>query len=250
MLVGPFMARGVYQSGYVAFPSAVGGFPVEWRVSREASNALAETIRGWARAGDQWQDLSRGHAWFWPWAKHMAFRFVEISVPLAMALLGLLAILAARVVAGRQGEGLGMRWLFLLPSALSLVVWYAGAPAPRMIGAGSWMLGGGATVLACREAGFVSERVKVVGLVLFSALLTAYALHDERFAGPGPQRGFYPKPVAEMKVVQTRSGLAVYVPAKGSQCWDAPLPCAPGVNPDLRLRRDGDLAGGFLLGSK
>ncbi|MGH7657841.1 MAG: hypothetical protein ACREL6_06365, partial [Gemmatimonadales bacterium] len=42
------------------------------------------------------------------------------------------------------------------------------------------------------------------------------------------------------------SGLILNTPARGMLCWDAPLPCTPHPAPNLRLRRPGDLGGGFV----
>ena len=69
------------------------------------------------------------------------------------------------------------------------------------------------------------------------------------FQSGGTDYGFWPTPKADLTVFYTHSGLKIYAPIKGEQCWDSPLPCAP--YPDrvksLRLRRNGDLASGFLL---
>ena len=45
----------------------------------------------------------------------------------------------------------------------------------------------------------------------------------------------------------TSSGLLVYTPKFGDQCWDAPLPCTPYFKESLRLRRPGDMASGFTV---
>jgi hypothetical protein len=45
----------------------------------------------------------------------------------------------------------------------------------------------------------------------------------------------------------TRSGLLLRVPAEGAQCWGMQLPCTPYPQDNLRLRRKGDIAGGFVL---
>jgi hypothetical protein len=55
-----------------------------------------------------------------------------------------------------------------------------------------------------------------------------------------------PKPALILR--HTLSGLPVYVPAQGNQCWDAPLPCTPYFDESLRLRNlrnDSSLRSGF-----
>jgi len=44
----------------------------------------------------------------------------------------------------------------------------------------------------------------------------------------------------------TGSGLTIYTPAQGDECWDAPLPCTPYFRPQLRLRGK-SLSEGFYL---
>jgi len=56
------------------------------------------------------------------------------------------------------------------------------------------------------------------------------------------------EPVPKANVVErtTRSGLKVYVPTDGNQCWDAPLPCAPYFDETLRLRNAQFMRSGFI----
>jgi hypothetical protein len=62
---------------------------------------------------------------------------------------------------------------------------------------------------------------------------------------PGGDSGFYAAPHVDLDTFVTRSGLIIYVPKEGNQCWDAPLPCARRPIPDLRLREEGDMSRGF-----
>jgi hypothetical protein len=54
-----------------------------------------------------------------------------------------------------------------------------------------------------------------------------------------------PLPKPALIVRHTLSGLAVYVPAEGNQCWDAPLPCTAYFDESLRLRDSSSLRWGF-----
>jgi len=58
------------------------------------------------------------------------------------------------------------------------------------------------------------------------------------------------RPIAEIETLVTHSGLTIYVPKEGYQCWDAPLPCTPVGNSNLRLRKEGDMGHGFILDSE
>ena len=61
------------------------------------------------------------------------------------------------------------------------------------------------------------------------------------------ESAFDPAPQGDWRTFVTRSGLTIYVPQNGTQCWDAPLPCARRALPNLRLRREGDISRGFIL---
>lgn len=63
----------------------------------------------------------------------------------------------------------------------------------------------------------------------------------------GKNFGFYGIPRVELKTFSTRSGLIVYVPENGNQCWDAPLPCTPYPDVNLRLRQKGNMRYGFII---
>jgi len=54
-----------------------------------------------------------------------------------------------------------------------------------------------------------------------------------------------PLPKPTLTVRHTLSGLAVYVPVQGNQCWDAPLPCTPYFDESLRLRNPSSQRWGF-----
>ena len=57
--------------------------------------------------------------------------------------------------------------------------------------------------------------------------------------------GYQTIPSSALTEQRTDSGLIVYVPVEGDQCWDAPLPCTPYFNSGLRLRVPGKIASGF-----
>jgi len=82
-------------------------------------------------------------------------------------------------------------------------------------------------------------------LVLFSIwCLISFGWKEPFLALRGVQQPpALPKP--ELILQHTLSGLAVYIPADGQQCWDAPLPCTPYFDESLRLRDFSSLRWGF-----
>jgi hypothetical protein len=67
---------------------------------------------------------------------------------------------------------------------------------------------------------------------------------------PGPDAGFYSIPKVQVHAFKTKSGLTLFVPDKGDQCWDTHLTCAPYPDPNLRLRTNGNIAEGFAVSDK
>ncbi len=67
-----------------------------------------------------------------------------------------------------------------------------------------------------------------------------------RWTGPGADGGFHPLPPADVQMFTTTSGLVVYTPRAGDQCWDAPLPCTPYPDAALCLRQAQMLPYGFM----
>jgi len=277
MVLLPWMIRGIILSGYIAYPSAVGSFPVEWRMPRESVVSEANWIRSWARTpGVHWSKVLGNWDWFNPWAFRMLGCF-DIIISLVLTLVACCLTLSYRLTKKHERKTQGAQWLFLLPPIVSLVFWFVTAPAPRFAGACFWVLGAGAIALTVdmlnqpkRTAilciilciliiGIITNNL-IVGKMNFvravigeKNLMKGFRqLNINRAAlvvGPGQDHGFYATPSVDLKTVETRSGLAIYVPQKGDQCWDAPLPCTPYPNVNLRLRHEGDIRGGFILDS-
>jgi len=103
-------------------------------------------------------------------------------------------------------------------------------------------------VLALSAGGFLaSRRRRTVIACMLVALGLVNLEPSEVFHGPGADGGLHPVKTAELTTYVTNGGLALYVPKTGTKCWDSPLPSTPYPRPDLRLRRPGDLASGFVI---
>jgi hypothetical protein len=103
-------------------------------------------------------------------------------------------------------------------------------------------------VLALEMWGWSRFRQSALLLLMISVAVTLVMyLTSEKFVDPGPLDGFYPLPTAELEAITLSSRLTIYVPARGDQCWDGPLPCPPNLQPTLRLRVVGGLASGFTV---
>lgn len=234
LLVVPWMARGVILSGYPLFPSKLFGMPVPWQVPAESADALTALIRSWARAYSE-----KSGPWFGPWLENALFgQVMWILAPLVVIAVGV-GLLA------RRGSRRAL-WA-AVPCIIGIPAWLATAPDPRFGFPLFWMLAGvmmAATIPL--TPGLVRlHRYAIVGSTLALALVSL--TQRVPFIGPGPDSGFHPMPAANVKEVDCDSGLKIFVPERGDQCWDAPLPCAPFIVPGLSLRRAGDIKSGFFI---
>lgn len=249
LLFAAWGARSVVLSGYPFYPAPAFGFRVPWAVPRDRAVGLGQWITSWARApGRSREEVLGNWNWLWPWIHGVASvenRRFDVLYPLAAAVVGLLLSLSVR---GPTGTASRMPKVLLVPPAVATLAWFLLAPDPRLVGASLWWLGATAMglVLPSRAA---SGRWMGLGAGMAIALvLLATHWSEEKLVDPGPAAGFHPIPQAELSTFWTESGLAVFVPKEGSLCWDAPVPCTPEPDPDLRLITPGDLGGGFAIG--
>jgi hypothetical protein len=200
-----------------------------------------------------------------------------VRIPLLLTLAGCFFTLFYRVMKNRDAKAYGVPWLFLVPSVASLLFWFMAAPDPRYAGAAFWVLGAGAVMLAAQELGRsfngkMSRCATFLCLALVASLIASEVIdgkaealrgiikenkplqvfrhlsikRDLILSEPGGDSGFYASPHVDLNTFVTHSGLLMYVPKNGKQCWDAPLPCARRPIPDLRLRQEGDMRSGFM----
>jgi hypothetical protein len=121
------------------------------------------------------------------------------------------------------------------------------SPVPRYAGATVWILAATGILLAAGDA-ICRARTVLRPLVLGAAAAATAALlwtgmdplwlplHDFELVSP-----------TRWEPRRLETGSVVNVPIGIEACGDAPLPCTPYPNPALRLRREGDLAAGFML---
>ncbi|MFH0963030.1 MAG: hypothetical protein V2A58_03360 [Planctomycetota bacterium] len=247
LAVAIWMARGVVLSGYLAYPVHYASFNVPWRVPLSNTILDRRWIESWARLPQLHPDEVLGKwTWFAPWVKRMWQTYpFDVVAPLLAAVVGLVLWLALR---GRKDTDLLRGAGLLAPCLASLSFWFLTSPDPRFLGAASWALAAGALALAARTHlgrwGLAAARAVVVATVLATA--GTHWTH-EKIIDPGPRNGFYPIPTAEVRPFVADSGLTLFVPVSGDQCWDAPLPCTPYPHRGLSLRDKQSPARGFIM---
>jgi len=245
-IILPWMVRGVVLSGYPAFPLAFGGFSVDWRVPLDLVRNEMRWVRSSARIRNmQPEEVLGNWRWLWPWANNIARRHVfDVIMPVALTAVHFAFALIGswrrnqRVAAGP--------WLFLAVPVCSLVMWFLSAPDPRFAGAAFWLMAAWAVALFMQR---LSKGGAAPVLVVYAVLLVS---NNVNLLGSLDRWG---KDVAvaksvPMKTVVTESGLEIYMPCEGFECWNSPLPCSPYYFSDLELRVKGNMAKGFRRGAR
>ncbi|UCC40214.1 MAG: hypothetical protein JSV96_01800 [Candidatus Aminicenantes bacterium] len=247
MFLVPWVGRGVILSGYMFYPSTIASFPVEWRLPKLAVVEAANWIRGWARKPNvHWKEVLANWDWLKPWANR-TLKDYEVVVPMLLLLIGCILLFCSRFHRIKKQKSQRKKWLFLFPALFSLVYWFFTAPALRFAGACFWILGVGVLVFGIKNF----KLKKTMTLCFALLILLSWLIQERKHLGKDLMRSkVYPLRYAELKRFKTNSGLIIYVPKKGDQCWNGPLLCTPFPNGALRLRKEGDISKGFVLDLK
>ncbi len=252
VIIISWMIRGIILSGYVAFPSTYISRDVEWKVPNKDAISMMKTLKSWARQPNPPPDILDNWEWFMPWLKRMVYstgsRF-DAFFPFLLALVGISLIFYSKK---RMDKNFYYDMLFLFPPVASLLLLFLKIPNPRYAAIAFWWLGAGAVTVAYKRWGMARLSNSAVVVIMLLSIMFGIATHikREKFIDSGPQNGFYPIPIAKAHPFTTSSGLTVYVPDEGDQCWDAPLPCTPYPKSNLRLRNDGEIESGFMISSE
>lgn len=251
----PWMIRGIILSGYIAYPSTIGAFPVDWRIPFTNVIGSANSVRWWARTlGGQLNKELENWNWVMPWISRMfkienRYFTIHIAIPLFLIFINSILIFFSKYLKKYSVQNMKKNiWLFLVPSVCSILFWFIAAPLPRFAGACFWILGVGTSIIVINKFNVLKSKYFKTFIISFSIILYIGFFFIKIFVNiPEENNGFYKIPSVELKIFETNSGLNIYVPEKGDQCWDAPLPCAPGLNADLSLRREGEMRYGFKI---
>ncbi len=144
-------------------------------------------------------------------------------------------------------------WLLAAPPLLGLAYWFFTAPDYRFASALFFLLPISTAYPLLQSA---RSRRKSANLALMLALflsvhamLLDWLIERSSVIATVPEEGYAGVAVAPLVEYKTASGLHLWVPASGDQCWDSPLPCTPYPDPRLRLRGDG-LRSGFTVNDR
>jgi hypothetical protein len=229
--------KGYLLSGAPLFPSPVGGiWSLPWAVAPGVAEFESRLIYAWARSPGiaSPELLPTGFGWFHAWFKSIST--IGFSLFFGSAILGTCSLIF------RYRQKLPNRLanidLLYVPLVIGLVFWFVTAPDPRFLGATVillfaftvWRL----VVLFLHSwpaSSIVQSRWGgAIFLLLTSFLMLKFGVFDLKVNSQWP---VLMRP--EVVVERSFKGVEVLVPKTGAQCWDGPLPCAVGTNPDLKI---------------
>jgi hypothetical protein len=236
---GPWVARNIVMSGFPLFPRAVFVLPVEWRVQTDVEGWLRNSVHP-AGAFAMFQQPR----WFLRVLARQEWNVPDVVGPLAVSFAGLSIAILRRA----RGRGAGALPLaVMLPALASLLYCLMMSPVPRYAGATMWLLAATGVLAACGDRLSAARSVLRPTMIVVTASVTVLALRAGMYPFWLDLHDFENMGRTQYEARRLESGLVVNVPTVSDACWFAPIPCTGYPNPALRLRREDDLASGFML---
>ena len=138
LLLG-WMARQAILSGYPLFPTTIGGLDVDWRVPASVIHDQNRTDYAWARLPGIDPTVVFG-SWHWVTSWWLPKRSRDIDVIAPLLLLGCLIPAAGRRADLERRTRTRPMLAVLVPSLISISIWFFTAPDPRFVFAPIWLV--------------------------------------------------------------------------------------------------------------
>ena len=246
--------RGVILSGAPLYPSTIGYVHTDWSVPIDKVIDEKNWVYSWARQPwTHWKKVLGNWNWLAPWFRRLATEITGIVYPLGVFLaISVFTFLAPLFSKSRSTRRHLPHSIVLLPILSGLVFWFATAPDPRFANALFMLLPVSAILILMMQ---IQNHVKskafaVIICVLFLAgnlNLARWAYLNRRALAEISLDGWQPDKQVALDLKVTKSGLSIYTPVTGDQCWDSPVPCTPYFNENLRLIDPADMSSGFTV---
>jgi hypothetical protein len=239
LIIGLWIFRGILLSGCPAYPSTFGCLHVAWAEPINAVKLEANRIYSWARENGAPPDqVLNSWAWLGPWFYGiLQGNVITVVYPVIVSLLG---IVASIVLYMRSPFKKVNRKIFLIPLPIwvGLVFWFGLAPDPRFANALFWILPIAVMIVVVKilEA---SQKVKSGMILAMFLIINAgvfwFFVNNPQIFTAIPANGYAPLPKVRLVERRTLSGLVVWTPLNGNQCWDSRIPCTPDFNKNLNF---------------
>jgi hypothetical protein len=163
-----------------------------------------------------------------------------VVYPLYLSLAGFLAGVLAYLLVPRARRPSKRLFLLPLPILIGLVSWFYLAPAVRFANALFWILPVSFMVIVTEIVGSTTKiryGIIVAMVAVTNASIVWLAFQKPQVLQGFSSSGYAPIPEAALAKKATVSGLEVWTPTDGDQCWDAELPCTPYFDAELEFTR-------------
>ena len=259
-IVVVWLLNGIVISGYPFYPSTLCHMKLSWSLPIESVIDEANWVYSWARQpGTHWKNVLGNWNWLYPWVSNtIKNHYFDVVIPLYTftSIVFIDVFLLTPILWFKKRRIFFIEWIIIFPLLAGLLFWFFTAPDPRFANAVFMLLPVSATlVLLFKIKEIANRQTAIYAAGIFftvECLCLLFYVHKNQWvisniSLDGWQKDEQPQLVEKV----TKHGLRVYTPLQGKdQCFDAPLPCTPYFNENLRLRRAGDLASGFIIQEK
>ena len=234
--------RGYLLSGAPVFPSPLGGiWSLPWAVAPGVAHFESELIYAWARQPGVTSpvQLAANFGWFAPWLSTISSTIIAMFIAATV----LFGVTTYQLLNSTQKEKYTPLYALFFPIFSAFFFWFFTAPDLRFLGAinilylalGCWLSMATNISLArmsFERAGKLTTCFAWAAGLLILVLISRWLLTDLRFVS-----GWSESPRVETSVQTSYSGLEVFVPKIGAQCWASSLPCVVSLHPDLQEQK-------------
>jgi len=251
VIMSGWMIRGVYLSGYVAFPLSIGAVDTPWRLPVEEVTAHREEIKGYARDWRNAREALHGYHWVGHWIKFQGLRFLSVMLPCALVLVGLATFATTRLRGIATKRHFGTFAAVSIAPLFTLAAVLVQAPDLRFAGASLWVLASGALAMSLAEFAPTTFEYRLrwrmfsIFVVVLLAGITAKSLRHATWKSDG----LVAIPIGPYQQVESDHGVLVNVIGRFPEenGWTAPLPASSIAQPGLQQRDPNNVAAGYVI---
>ena len=231
--------RGRLLSGCPIYPSTLGCLHVAWAEPIGSVRLEANRIYSWARENGAPPDQVL-NSWLWlgPWLEGiLQDNMMTVVYPLIVSILG---TIAAVILFRRAPFKKVNRKIFLIPIPIwiGLIFWFGLAPDPRFANALFWILPVASMIVIVKIIETSQKLKSGIALAMFiiiNANVIWFFVNNPEIFKMNPTDGYAPLPKVRLVEITTLSGVEIWTPLNGNQCWDLRIPCTPDFNKNLNF---------------